>query len=258
MKRFSFSSLVLFSLGALLASQASFALPYFSIEPVSLPTHITTSSSAVASYIITNNTGIALNAIGIKNLIPGVVSQDTTSVGPLSPAVCTNPITLAASGSKASCLLQIKVSNRIANWLPEVCDSLKNPIYCSLPKKIYELTVIKYILFYKAIYDDKACKISAGPAIVVDTGVYCHPYSYYDSQGVLFKGAIANIRCYKDRIVADNYPFSPTCDPKAKIIEKNSALYVGACKEAISHEGPVFEKLIGYKYPGNIKCIDTK
>jgi hypothetical protein len=33
---------------------------------------------------------------------------------------------------------------------------------------------------------------------------------------------------------------------------------VGACKAAISHEGAVYEKLIGYKYPGNIKGIDTK
>ena len=157
---------------------ASFALPYFSIEPVSLPAHITTGSSAVASYIITNNTGIALKGIGVKNLISGVVSQDTTSVGPLSPAVCTNPITLTASGSKASCLLQIKVLNHIAHWLPEVCDSLQNPIYCSQPKKLYELTVIRYITFEKAVYDDKACKTLAGPPILIDSGKYCNPYAY--------------------------------------------------------------------------------
>jgi len=115
---------------------------------------------------------------------------------------------------------------------------------------------IKYITINGGVYFDPSCQKLKVP-ILLDPGKPCNSYSYIDSKGVKTSGSVANIRCYKNKVLYDAYPFSSTCSTTAEIIEKNHTLLVKNCSEAKSHEGLVYDKLIGYQYPGNIKCVDT-
>ncbi len=118
-----------------------------------------------------------------------------------------------------------------------------------------------YITFKIDVYKDAKCAGKpAGPAIIVDTSKACGSYSYVDSKGVTTTGSQNNVRCYKDKVVFDKYAFSGKCLASEsyyqgkQIVEKNHSVKVGACQEAPSHEGPVYEKLSGYAYPGNEDC----
>lgn len=141
MTRSSFFLSCLCALVVIIAPASSFAEPYFTITPIFLPTQFNTNSFTDATYTVTNNTGLPLTGVGIKNLIPGAVSQDTS--GTMTPPVCANPMNFTASGSGASCTLQIRVSAPITNYLPQVCFSSTNPVYCSQPPNSAALTVIQ-------------------------------------------------------------------------------------------------------------------
>lgn len=127
------------------------AMPYFSITPVYLPKQIAPNSTGVAAYIITNNTHLNLNNISINNLT-GSLSQNTNSVGSIPP-VCTSPIRLTATGPDSSCLLQINVTSGIVDWVPQICTSASNPVYCSQPPYSASLTV--------AVVDKEKINLSA-------------------------------------------------------------------------------------------------
>ena len=119
----------------------------------------------------------------------------------------------------------------------------------------------KYATFEVEIYKDSKCtgKV-AGPPIVIDTSKSCNSYSYVDSKGVTTVGSQNNVRCYKDKVVYDKYPFSSKCLASEsvyegkEVVEKNHSLTVGVCTEAPSHEGPVYEMLEGYRYLGSEDC----
>lgn len=119
-----------------------------------------------------------------------------------------------------------------------------------------------HITFKVNVYKNPKCTGKlAGPAIVIDTSKSCNSYSYVDSKGVTTTGSQDHVRCYHNKVVFDKYPFSAKCLASEsfyqgkQIIEKNHSLPVGVCKEAASHDGPVYEKLSGYTYPGNENCM---
>lgn len=124
-------------------SAAVGATPYFSMTPVYLPKQIAPGASAVASYIITNNTGLNLSKLGISNFpSTGELSQNTTPNGG-AIATCGNPISLTATGAGSSCLLQINITSAIYNWRPQVCaNGFPHNVYCSQPNASAALTTI--------------------------------------------------------------------------------------------------------------------
>jgi hypothetical protein len=110
----------------------------------------------------------------------------------------------------------------------------------------------KHAIFKVDIYKDPKCTGKlAGPAIVVDTSKSCSSYSYVDSKGMTTVGSQNNVRCYKNKVVFDKYPFSSRCLASEsfyqgkQLVEKNHSLQLGVCQEAPSHDGPVYEKLSG-------------
>jgi hypothetical protein len=105
------------------------------------------------------------------------------------------------------------------------------------------------------IYKDKTCPEKAvWDKLEANGSQKCVNYSYVDSKGVTTRGSNGNFRCYADKVVYDKYPFEENCNPKAKLLDKNHAVPVGVCLEAPSHEGPVYEKLLDYTYPGHENC----
>lgn len=112
-----------------------------------------------------------------------------------------------------------------------------------------------YAKFTIGVYTDKTCSDSSfkGP-IDIDTTKPCLNYSYVDSKGKTTQGSNGHFRCYADKVVYDKYPFASDCDTKAQIVERDHAVPATACLEAPSHEGPVYEKLVGYTYPGSENC----
>lgn len=119
----------------------------------------------------------------------------------------------------------------------------------------------KYITFKVDVYKNPKCAGKlAGAAIVIDTSKSCNSYSYVDSKGMTTTGSQNNVRCYKDKVIFDKYAFSGKCLASEsfyqgkQIVEKNHSIQVGACQEAPSHDGPVYEKLSGYVYQGNEGC----
>lgn len=106
------------------------------------------------------------------------------------------------------------------------------------------------------IYSDDACTKQKGP-IAIDASKACVDYSYVDSKGKTTWGSNGHFRCYKDKVVFDKYPFNPGCDPMAKLINKDYSIPAGPkqCQRAPSHDGDVFENLVGYQYPGSESCV---
>ncbi|HRD70040.1 MAG TPA: hypothetical protein PK657_07835, partial [Legionella sp.] len=90
---------------------------------------------ATATYQVTNNTPFTLNANGLRRLPQGIVQSGGT---------CAQPFNLAP---KASCTITLQIT---ADYLigdvrggPEVCNTVTNPIYCSLPTSGQELNIKK-------------------------------------------------------------------------------------------------------------------
>jgi hypothetical protein len=108
--------------------------------------------------------------------------------------------------------------------------------------------------FQVGVFADASCKTFTGP-VDIDTSKACVNYSYVDSKGVTTNGSLGNFRCYADKVVLDKYPFAKDCDPKAEIVNKDWMVPAPpGCNEAPSHEGPVYESLVGYTYPGTESC----
>ena len=114
---------------------------------------------------------------------------------------------------------------------------------------------IGYTEFNIAVYKDKNCSPDSKlmPVIIIDTNQKCSNYSYTDSKGKVTKGSQTYIRCYKDKVVMDKFPFSFNC-AKSSVISLKHTVTVGKCIANPSHEGTVYEKLEGYEYPGNENC----
>jgi len=110
--------------------------------------------------------------------------------------------------------------------------------------------------FSVEIYKNDACTGKPAGAIAMHTGKSCVNYYYFDSKGVKTLGSNGNIRCYPDKVVFDKYPLVKDCPPTAKIIDRDHSLSADpkTCLRAPSHEGDVFEKLVGYTYPGHENC----
>jgi hypothetical protein len=114
-----------------------------------------------------------------------------------------------------------------------------------------------YIDFKISVYKDKNCKGKPWGNIDIDTKPgFCSSYEYADSKGVITKGGNGSFRCYKDKVVYNKYPFSATCSPDSDHYTPDYSVPATGkrCFEAVSHEGPVYEYLKGYKYPGNVEC----
>ena len=113
-----------------------------------------------------------------------------------------------------------------------------------------------YAEFDIAVYGDKDCSPASKktPVIKMDANLKCNSYSYADSVKKITTGSQGELRCYRDKVVMNKYPFSGTCDRKAKIIDKDHEVKAGECMPNPSHEGTVYEKLENYKYPGNEDC----
>lgn len=111
--------------------------------------------------------------------------------------------------------------------------------------------------FSVAIFKNSACSGTPAGEIAMPTGTACVNYSYTDSKGLKTLGSNGNIRCYPDKVVFDKYPLVKDCPQNAKIIERDHKLSADpkTCLRAPSHEGDVFEKLLGYTYPGNENCM---
>lgn len=123
----------------------------------------------------------------------------------------------------------------------------------------------KPLIFKINVYKTPACKGKlAGPPIRINTSKTCNSYSYVDSKNRTINGSQNHLRCYKDKIVFDRYPFSNKCIASEsyyqgkQFVEKNDSLEVGQCHQAASHDGFVYEKLSGYHYPGNEDCTTRK
>jgi hypothetical protein len=116
--------------------------------------------------------------------------------------------------------------------------------------------------FKIGIYKNSGCKGKPDATFDIYPARSCNSYSYTDSKGVLFSGSQNNFRCSKDKVTYDKYPFSANCSAKESVFEgkqivnRDHTLNANQCHEAPSHEGPVYEKLVDYKYTGNENCLE--
>lgn len=118
-----------------------------------------------------------------------------------------------------------------------------------------------YITFEVDIYGNPQCSGQPIGIISIDASKHCNTYSYVDSKGKTITGSQNNVRCYRDKIVYDKYPFSEKCLATEsyyqgkQFVEKNSAVPVNVCQKVLSHDGYIYEKLTQYTYPGNENCF---
>lgn len=120
----------------LIPGLSSAAKPVFLIVATQkAPTIIYAGETATATYQVTNHTPFPLNANGLRRLPAGIVQSGGT---------CAQPFNLAP-GASCTITLQITADLLTGNVTggPEVCNTLANPIYCSVPSTSDGLNIIK-------------------------------------------------------------------------------------------------------------------
>ncbi len=116
-----------------------------------------------------------------------------------------------------------------------------------------------------AMFSDAACEkpllqIGLPFIVTMDTGQACFSFSYTDPAGLAVPTSHANFRCEKDKLLYDKYPFSSECKLSTTSNAEPTKGYSisNTCQFAASHTGGVYEKLVGYQYPGNAACVDSR
>jgi len=114
-----------------------------------------------------------------------------------------------------------------------------------------------YLKVKIAFYKNSHCAGKPLSTFEYNTAKSCNNYSYVDSKGVTTKGSVGHFRCYPDKLVYDKYPLNWNCHKHGVIYNLNYSVPGDStkCQRAVSHEGYVYERLLNYKYPGNIYCI---
>lgn len=164
-------------------------------------------------------------------------------------------------GPHASCVLRLKViENFMDGYLsggPSVCQRGRQ-LQCYQPNTSDQLVVSMPLPIIRvALYADPQCtqfiSTKENSLDTLDPNIACTITSYIDpTDGKKIYTSFSNLQCFADGVTVTKFAVHAGCDGTHAV--ENYFFSANECRQAVSHLGFVYEKLVNYRYSGTRDC----